>query len=51
LRANKLVNTRRVSQTIYYSIRGSEATAILTALYDLYCQSPEPPGEDGDLTH
>jgi len=49
LRANKLVKTRRVSQTIYYSIRGSEAPAILTALYDLFCQSSEPPGEDDDL--
>jgi DNA-binding transcriptional ArsR family regulator len=49
LRANNLVKTRRVSQTIYYSIRGSEAPAILTALYDLYCQSPETSGEDDDL--
>lgn len=51
LRANKLVKTRRVSQTIYYSIRGSEAPAILTALYDLYCQSSEPPGDDDESAH
>ena len=37
LRANKLVNTRRESQVIHYSIRGAEAPVILTALYDLYC--------------
>ena len=37
LRANKLVNTRRESQVIHYSIRGDEAPVILSALYDLYC--------------
>ena len=42
LRANKLVSTRREAQTIYYSIRGSEAAAILTTLYDLYCGPSGP---------
>jgi ArsR family transcriptional regulator, virulence genes transcriptional regulator len=37
LRKNKLVKTRRDAQAIFYSIRGSEVPAILTALYDLYC--------------
>lgn len=41
LRANKLVKTRRASQTIYYSIKGAAAPALLAALYDLYCLSPE----------
>ena len=36
LRANNLVSTRREAQTIYYSIRGSEAPAMLATLYDLY---------------
>jgi ArsR family transcriptional regulator, virulence genes transcriptional regulator len=48
LRANKLVRTRRASQTIYYSIAGTEAPAILAALYDLFCQSPEHRDNDGD---
>jgi DNA-binding transcriptional ArsR family regulator len=42
LRASKLVTTRREAQTIYYSIRGSEASAILTTLYDLYCAPSVP---------
>jgi DNA-binding transcriptional ArsR family regulator len=46
LRANKLVKTRRASQTIYYSIEGTAAPALLTALYDLYCLSPGPPNDD-----
>lgn len=46
LRVNKLVKTRRASQTIFYSIRGAAAPALLTALYDLYCQSPEPPDDN-----
>jgi DNA-binding transcriptional ArsR family regulator len=37
LRAHKLVNTRRESQVIHYSIRGDEAPVILTALHKLYC--------------
>jgi ArsR family transcriptional regulator, virulence genes transcriptional regulator len=37
LRANKLVNTRRVSQTIFYSIRGEEVPAVVGLLYELYC--------------
>jgi len=39
LRAHKLVNTRRESQVIHYSIRGDEAPVILGALYELYCAS------------
>jgi DNA-binding transcriptional ArsR family regulator len=46
LRTNGLVKTRRVSQTIFYSLMGTAAPAILAALYDLYCLSPELPGDD-----
>lgn len=46
LRTNNLVKTRRASQTIFYSIRGAAAPALLTALYDLYCQSPEPSDDE-----
>lgn len=43
LRNNKLVNTRRDARTIYYSISGTAAPAILGSLYDLFCQSNECP--------
>ncbi|WP_041794736.1 ArsR/SmtB family transcription factor [Pararhodospirillum photometricum] len=37
LRRDELVQTRREAQTIYYSLRGPEARAVLQALHDLYC--------------
>ncbi|MBO21607.1 MAG: ArsR family transcriptional regulator [Rhodospirillaceae bacterium] len=37
LRRGHLVTTRREAQTIYYSIRSSEAEAVLGTLYKLYC--------------
>ena len=37
LRRDKLVATRRVAQTIYYSLAGREAGAIMATLHDLYC--------------
>lgn len=44
LRRDKLVETRRRAQTIYYSLAGSEARAVMQALYDLYCaRRPKPP--------
>ncbi len=46
LRKNGLVKTRRAAQMIFYSIRGTEVSAILTALYDLYCKSPKPISDD-----
>jgi len=46
LRKNGLVKTRREAQMIFYSIRGTEVPAILTALYDLYCKSPKPTFDD-----
>lgn len=42
LRQHKLVKTRRAAQMIFYSLRGSEAPAILGALYELYCRPPKP---------
>jgi DNA-binding transcriptional ArsR family regulator len=32
-----LVEGRRVSQTIYYSVKGHEAAAVLETLHRLYC--------------
>lgn len=46
LRKNKLVKTRREAQMIFYTLCGSEAPAILGALYKLYCQSPKPVSDD-----
>ena len=36
LRQDGLVQTRRQAQTIYYSLRGSEARALVAALVDIY---------------
>lgn len=37
LRRDRLVQTRRSAQTIYYSLAGEEAKAVLSTLYALYC--------------
>ena len=37
LRRDGLVKTRRSSQTIYYSLAGGEAAAIMETLHGLYC--------------
>jgi len=37
LRADELVDTRRESQTIYYSLREGVAKNIIGALHDYYC--------------
>jgi DNA-binding transcriptional ArsR family regulator len=40
LRRDALVKTRRSAQTIYYSLDGEEASAVIQTLYDLYCSPP-----------
>lgn len=37
LRRDNLVRTRRAAQTIYYSLNGNEASAVIRTLYELYC--------------
>jgi ArsR family transcriptional regulator, virulence genes transcriptional regulator len=37
LRRHKLVTTRKVAQTVYYSINSAEAEALIGLLYQLYC--------------
>ncbi len=37
LRKAGLVGTRRESQTIYYSLRGSEAIKVIEVLQSIYC--------------
>jgi DNA-binding transcriptional ArsR family regulator len=41
LRRDGLVKTRRASQTIYYSLAGGEAQAIMETLYGIYCGIPK----------
>ncbi|MCK5275647.1 MAG: winged helix-turn-helix transcriptional regulator [Alphaproteobacteria bacterium] len=38
LRRDGLVKTRRSGQTIYYSLAGGEATAVMETLHNLYCR-------------
>jgi DNA-binding transcriptional ArsR family regulator len=38
LRQRGLVTSRREAQTIFYSLDGPEAPALLSALYQLYCK-------------
>ena len=40
LRRVKVVKTRRAAQTIYYSLDGEAAPTVMTALCDLYCETP-----------
>ncbi len=37
LRHERLVDTRREAQSIYYSIASAEAERLLATLYDIYC--------------
>ena len=37
LRRDDLVKTRRAAQTIFYSLAGPEARAVIGKLYELYC--------------
>ena len=37
LREARLVETRRDAQTIFYSLKGDEVTAVLAVLKELYC--------------
>ena len=46
LRKDNLVQTRRSAQTIYYSLAGGEAEAVMKTLHDLYCRQPAPPHAD-----
>ena len=39
LRRDNLVSTRRSAQTIFYSLEGEEASAVIETLYGLYCAS------------
>jgi len=38
LRGQQLVTTRRVAQSVFYSIASAEAETVIGTLYDLYCR-------------
>ena len=53
LRRDGLVSTRRAAQTIYYSLAGREAGAIMETLHALYCEplkAPLPPAAGEKVT-
>jgi DNA-binding transcriptional ArsR family regulator len=39
LRSKKLVTTRRVRQTIFYSLASKEAASVMDTLYEVFCRS------------
>lgn len=39
MRKEKLVDTRRQAQTIYYSLKSGEASRIVEVLYELFCSA------------
>jgi DNA-binding transcriptional ArsR family regulator len=43
LRKDDLVRTRREAQTIFYSLKGPEATSVLETLHRLYCGDETTP--------
>lgn len=47
LRRDGLVKTRRASQTIYYSLAGGDAQAVMETLYGIYCCAPEARAAEG----
>lgn len=40
LRNRNLVVTRRVAQTIFYSLASIEAASVMATLYELFCRGP-----------
>lgn len=49
LRQDSLVATRRVAQTIFYSLNGEEATRVMETLHDLYCASERAGTGGGEI--
>lgn len=48
LRRDNLVQTRRSAQTIFYSLKGEEASAVIHTLYGLYCATDAGAVDCGD---
>lgn len=51
LRRDGLVTTRRAAQTIYYSLSGREARAVMETLYRLYCAPSARKGAEREAAH
>jgi DNA-binding transcriptional ArsR family regulator len=49
LRRDRLVRTRRASQTIYYALDGTHAHAVLDTLHRLYCRDDAAAGREASL--
>ncbi len=45
LRRERLVQTRRVAQSIFYSLASEEAGAVMETLYSLYCSTEAIEGQ------
>ena len=43
LRFDRLVKTRRDGRSIYYSIADEEVSALIGALYDIFCRKVREP--------
>ena len=41
LRRDRLVDTRRAAQSIFYSLASESAAAVMKTLYEIYCAPPE----------
>jgi len=50
LRRDGLVSTRREAQTIFYSLSGEEASAVIETIYGLYCGNEATLSHDGKTT-
>lgn len=50
LRRDNLVKTRRSAQTIFYSLKGDEASAVIETLYGLYCATETEAAESLPLS-
>lgn len=50
LRRDDLVKTRRSAQTIFYSLKGKEASAVINTLYCLYCEPETAAGASVPLS-
>ena len=46
LRQQRLVNTRRESQTIYYSLAHGPADRVINLLHDIYCGKQDCPSQE-----
>lgn len=51
LRQEGLVQTRRESQAIFYSLAGTEVKQLIAVLYDIYCKPAQPAQKNTGTLH